>query len=118
MTKRFSESTDSGLSVIETPFCLFRNICLPVLLCFSSDHARKIDRFNRGFTLMNIVIKGFSGNSFHIINFIPLMNNQIIDGFINRGKLVRFDFVFNKRNKISSFIKFRIVRNLMILGSF
>ena len=48
---------------------------------------------------MNIVIKGFSGNSFHIINFIPLMNNQIIDGFINRRKLVGFDFVFNQRNK-------------------
>ena len=118
MTKRFSGIDRFRPFSNRNPFLSFRNICLPVLLCFSSDHARKIDRFNRGFTLMNIVIKGFSGNSFHIINFIPLMNNQIIDGFINRGKLVRFDFVFNKRNKISSFIKFRIVRNLMILGSF
>ena len=32
------------------------------------------------------------------------MKNQIIDGFINRRELVRFNFVFNDRDKIFSFI--------------
>ena len=67
---------------------------------------------------MYIVVKGFSRNSFQISDFIRLMKNQIIDGFINRRELVRFNFVFNDRDKIFSLIKFRVVRNLMILGSF